>query len=282
VDVPWTDDRSRPFEECFAAWLAAGERSRIMTDEQHAVAIRVLFKKETGNKLHARLTRQGYLVRKEADDKLTLHIRTPDTKAAPRGNCKTVQLAKAASAATIASASAAAIDVDDEDDVVEISPPPPRLVSSPATPPKASKTTRALSASEVPLMLAQTHATEIHSGARSTYLAMKNEFHAIPRIVCDAFVARCLVCAQKCRVTPNKYPIVAIKSSGFLSRVQISNKHACPRFEMMRIGCSHSRLLSSFRSICSICRRLPAVRRASIATCCIGWITSRSSASFDR
>jgi hypothetical protein len=88
---------------------------------------------------------------------------------------------------------------------------------------------RVLRCGEIPFYIAHKHEKEqLQDGARSLHHQMNEEFHAIPRIVCDAWVARCLVCAQKAAKKSNKYPIIAIKSSGFNNRVQVShNQTAC-------------------------------------------------------
>jgi hypothetical protein len=207
-------DLNLTFPQAFQQWVAAAQRERVFSDAQHAEMVRVLNQKETNHKRYNIWIKAGYFVVIE-DGKLALYIRVKeDKKAAPRGKPAARIAQKAAEAAAAVDAipslggatgttAASATQHDVQMTTTYESKAAALAAAAAGTTPDAMLASapkigirKVLPASEIPPTFAALHDTT-HQGIRALYQIMASTYHGIPRVVCDAYIARCATCMAK-------------------------------------------------------------------------------------
>jgi hypothetical protein len=196
-------------------WCEVQERGHLMSDDEYEECARVIEAKDRSHRRYKAWSRHGYIVRYEASIKRhTLLIKVDDSPNKPAKGKPQPQLAN------IQVKKEDAIEIDDDDDA-----PSSPASSSPA---RASPIVKSFKLKKVPRMsevldiLTTRHDEAGHPGSYGTYTKIAEEFFGIPRILCEAFLKRCLQCLTKqAAVAAKKLPLRAIRSGGCFQRAGI-------------------------------------------------------------
>jgi hypothetical protein len=207
-------DATKSMAEAFDAWMLTQPRNVILPDAVHAEIIDVISTKQAAHASYKMWLKRGYFCR-ATQGITTLHITISGAKPKARG----------ASASGKSVKDAIKVEDDSSNEDEQACAPPSSAAAVTAAPQQSAPgevTRRVPRQSEILELIRELHERRLHPGARTTYYALQVELHSIPRIVVEAFVARCGVCVQKASKKKNgKAAIMGIFSTRVNERCQM-------------------------------------------------------------